>query len=115
MPPLLLYSKGANHAIEELSKSSGWDGLGLDWVIDPVIARKQAGDRVALQGNVDPNVLYGGRDAIEKEVKRVAEAFKVDGKSKGHIFNLGHGITPLVNPDDLKWFFECVHKYSKST
>lgn len=112
--PLILYAKGANHAIEALSKSSGWDVLGLDWLIEPADARALVGERVALQGNVDSSVLYGGRDAIEKEVKRVSGAFAVDGRSKGHIFNLGHGITPGVDPDDLQWFFECVHKYTKS-
>jgi len=113
--PLSLFAKGANHAIATLASSSGWDILGLDWLVDPVVARKLANGKVALQGNVDPNVLYGGRDAIEREVKRTAEAFKVEGKSKGHVFNLGHGITPGVDPEDLRWFFECVHKYTKST
>lgn len=113
--PLLLYAKGANHAIGELAKSSGWDVLGLDWLIEPANARALVDGRVALQGNVDPSILYGGKDAIEKEVKRVAEQFAVNGRSKGHIFNLGHGITPAVDPEDLKWFFQCVHKYTKSS
>lgn len=115
--PFLLFAKGANHAIESLSISSGWDGLGLDWHVDPARARQLSGGRVSLQGNLDPGVLYGGRDAIEAEVKRIAEAFKTNtgGKSKGHIFNLGHGITPGVDPEDLRWFFECVHKYTKSS
>ncbi|KAF8306262.1 uroporphyrinogen decarboxylase [Clavulina sp. PMI_390] len=113
-PPLLLYAKGANHAIEALSKLSGWDVLGLDWVIDPIVARSLVADRTALQGNADPSILYGGKEAIELEVKRLAAAFAIEGKSKGHIFNLGHGITPAVDPEDLRWFFECVHKYTKS-
>ena len=57
-------------------------------------------------------MLYGGRDAIEREVKRMAERFKGGGKAKAWIANLGHGITPGVDPEDMRWFLECVHKYS---
>lgn len=110
--PFSLFAKGANHAIAQLARDSGWDVLSLDWCIDPVIARDLAADKVALQGNIDPNILYGGREAIEREVKRTAEAFRVQGKSKAHIFNLGHGITPGVDPEDMRWFLQCVHKYT---
>ncbi|KAG6849638.1 hypothetical protein H0H93_006761 [Arthromyces matolae] len=63
--PMTLFAKGANHALSFLSKNAGYDVLGLDWVIDPAEARRIVGNGVALQGNMDPNVLYGGRDAIE--------------------------------------------------
>ncbi|PPQ65593.1 hypothetical protein CVT26_000542 [Gymnopilus dilepis] len=108
--PMTLFAKGANYALRFLAQNAGYDVLGLDWQIDPVEARHLVGDKVALQGNLDPNVLYGGRDAIEAYVKRMCEGFRA-GK-RGWIANLGHGITPGVDPDDLKWFFECVHKYS---
>lgn len=111
---MIVFPKGANWALEEISESGGYDVIGLDWVHEPAVAKQRVGNRTALQGNLDPNVLYGGRDAIEREVKRMAEAFKVEGNSVGWIANLGHGITPGVDPDDLKWFFECVHKYSVS-
>jgi uroporphyrinogen decarboxylase len=90
--------------------------LGIDWVIDPVEARRLVGDKITLQGNMDPSVLYGGRDAIEHTVKRMCEGFgSSKGKgSKGWIANLGHGITPGVDPEDMRWFLECVRKYSKS-
>lgn len=110
--PMCLFPKGANWGLEELAEKAGYDILGLDWVHEPATARKCVGNRVVLQGNLDPNVLYGGRDAIEREVKKMSEGFMVDGASVGWIANLGHGITPGVDPDDLKWFFECVHKYS---
>ncbi|KAJ7781606.1 Uroporphyrinogen decarboxylase [Mycena metata] len=77
--------------------------LGLDWQIDPAEARRLTKGKVALQGNMDPNVLYGGRDAIESAVKRISQAW---------IANLGHGITPGVDPEDVRWFFECMRKYS---
>lgn len=113
--PMCLFAKGANWGLGEFAIKAGYDILGLDWVHEPAVARKCVGTRVALQGNLDPNVLYGGREAIEREVKKMAEGFMVDGASIGWVANLGHGITPGVDPDDLKWFFECVHKYSTST
>ena len=108
--PMTLFAKGANYALGFLAQNAGYDVLGLDWCIDPVEARKIVGDKVALQGNMDPNVLYGGRDAIEAAVKRMSEGFRA-GKG-GWIANLGHGITPGVDPEDMRWFLECVHKYS---
>ncbi|KAI0069246.1 uroporphyrinogen decarboxylase [Artomyces pyxidatus] len=111
--PLTLFAKGANaHESLVACASSGYDVLGLDWCIDPSDARAVVQDRVALQGNLDPNVLYGGRDAIEREVKRMCRSFRGTAAPKAWIANLGHGITPGVDPEDLKWFFECVHKYS---
>jgi uroporphyrinogen decarboxylase len=113
VPPMTLFAKGANHALAFLAENAGYDVLGLDWCIEPAEARKLVGNKVALQGNLDPNVLYGGKEAIEREVKRMCEGFKGGGKElKGWIANLGHGITPGVDPEDLRWFFECIHKYS---
>jgi uroporphyrinogen decarboxylase len=109
---MILFAKGANHALGFLSEHAGYDVLGIDWKIAPADARKLVGDRVALQGNLDPDVLYGGKEAIEREVKRMCESFKGSEGSKGWIANLGHGVTPGVDPDDLRWFFECMHKYS---
>ena len=108
--PLTLFAKGANFALASLASNVGYDVLGLDWCIEPSEARKLVGSNVALQGNLDPNVLYGGRKTIENEVKRMCESFK-DGKPpKAWIANLGHGITPGVDPEDLRFFFQCVHK-----
>ncbi|KAG8687404.1 Uroporphyrinogen decarboxylase in heme biosynthesis [Ceratobasidium sp. 394] len=117
IPPMTLFAKGANHALPELV-DAGYDTLGLDWVISPQAAIAATGGpstKVALQGNIDPSILYGGRDAIEREVKRMCEGFKSggsEGRCKGWIANLGHGITPGVDPADMQWFLECVHKYS---
>ncbi|KAJ7087190.1 Uroporphyrinogen decarboxylase [Mycena belliarum] len=111
-PPMTLFAKGANYALASLADSAGYDTLGLDWQIDPAEARRLVKGKVALQGNMDPNVLYGGRDAIEGAVKRICAGFAVDGGPQAWIANLGHGITPGVDPEDLRWFFECVHKYS---
>jgi len=110
--PMTLFAKGANQSLSLLSNKAGYDVLGLDWCIDPSTARLLVGENVALQGNLDPNVLYGGRDAIDREVKRMCIAFRQGKAPKAWIANLGHGITPGVDPEDLRFFFECVHKYS---
>ncbi|KAF8760012.1 Uroporphyrinogen decarboxylase [Rhizoctonia solani] len=107
IPPMTLFAKGAGHALPDLTKA-GYDVLGLDWVTSPESAIAATGGqsrKVGLQGNIDPAILYGGREAIEREVKRMCDGFKVggiDGKCKGWIANLGHGITPGVDPEDLK-------------
>ncbi len=108
--PIICFAKGAYHSLGLLAEQGGYNVLGLDWCIDPEEARRIVGNKVALQGNMDPTLLYGGREAIENAVKRMAEGFK-SGKG-GWIANLGHGITPAVDPEDLRWFLECVHKYS---
>ncbi|TBU32161.1 uroporphyrinogen decarboxylase [Dichomitus squalens] len=110
--PMTLFPKGANSQIALCAEKAGYDVVSIDWCIDPADARRAAGYKVALQGNLDPNVLYGGRDAIEREVKRMAERFRGGKKAKAWIANLGHGITPGVDPEDMRWFLECVHKYS---
>jgi len=112
--PMTLFAKGANQSLNSMAASAGYDVLGLDWCIDPAEARRITEGKTALQGNMDPGLLYGGRDAIEQAVKRMCEGFKVDGKPKAWIANLGHGITPGVDPEDLRWFFQCVHKYSQA-
>ena len=110
--PMTLFAKGQNSQIALCAKEAGYDVIGIDWCIDPADARRAAGDKVALQGNLDPNLLYGGKDALEREVKRMAESFKGGKKTKAWIANLGHGITPGVDTEDMRWFLECVHKYS---
>lgn len=98
-----------------LASTNDFDVLAIDWCISPQEALKATGGRVALQGNADPVCLYGGKDGIEAEVKRVCAGFKEgrEGKGpKGWISNLGHGITPGVSPEDMRWYLECVHKYS---
>jgi len=100
---MTVFAKGAWYALDDLC-DSGYDCVGLDWTHDPVEAVKIARGRVTLQGNLDPNTLYGGRVAITRGVERMVKGFQ--GAKGRYIVNLGHGITPGVNPDDLKWFFE---------
>ncbi|OCF31497.1 uroporphyrinogen decarboxylase [Kwoniella heveanensis BCC8398] len=113
---MTLFAKGANSpsTFSLLSDPSvtGYDTLGLDWTVDPLEVRGWLGNKkVNLQGNFDPTVLYGGKEGIEREVERLSRIWKRAGG--GWIANLGHGITPNVKPEDMGWFLECVHKYSK--
>ena len=106
--PVILFTKGSGSWLESMS-NVGADALGLDWNIDIGNARAKVGDRVSLQGNLDPYILFSSRDVIRQEVRSVLESY---GKGSGHIFNLGHGIDPLVDPERVKIFVEAVHEYS---
>ncbi len=103
--PLVLFSKGAGAHIEALA-DTGCAALGLDWTVDLGEARRRVGDRVALQGNLDPSVLHAAPDVIVREVDGAIEAF---GNHSGHVFNLGHGITPDVDPEHVKVLVDAVH------
>lgn len=110
---MAVFAKGANFSLELLAQNGGYDVISLDWCIEPQEARRIVGNRVTLQGNMDPTVLYGGKEAIDAAVRRISEEFKSGGG--GWIANLGHGITPGVDPEDMRWFLECIHKYSTSS
>ncbi|MBT8049058.1 MAG: uroporphyrinogen decarboxylase [Xanthomonadales bacterium] len=106
--PVILFSKGCNTQLEALA-DSGCDALGVDWTITLKEARKRVGDRVALQGNLDPAILLAGKDVIRHEVEETLNSF---GPGNGHVFNLGHGITPDVNPDHLSALISAVREFS---
>ncbi|MCH8550951.1 MAG: uroporphyrinogen decarboxylase [Natronospirillum sp.] len=106
--PVILFTKGAGQWLEVMA-DTGADALGLDWTTDIGQARARVGDKVALQGNMDPAVLYAEPAAIRQEVKRILANF---GSGPGHIFNLGHGITPGVDPEHAKAFIEAVVELS---
>ncbi|KAI1760456.1 uroporphyrinogen decarboxylase [Hypoxylon sp. FL1150] len=106
--PMIVFPKGANFALDSVC-SLGYDVVGLDWQIDPAEAVKIRGNRpIAFQGNADPGVLYGTKESITKTVEEMVEGF--GGGKKGWIANLGHGITPFVKPDDLKFYLEEVQR-----
>ncbi len=106
--PVIVFSKGAAHAIGELA-SIGADVVGLDWTADIGAAREVAGDRVALQGNLDPSYLYASPENIRSEVRSILRRF---GPGPGHIFNLGHGILPDVPVDHAQAMVRAVHEES---
>lgn len=106
--PVILFTKGGGQWLHQMA-DTGADALGLDWTTDIGIARGQVGDRVALQGNMDPSVLYASPATIRNEVESILSAY---GSGTGHVFNLGHGIHQFVNPDHAKAFVEAVHELS---
>jgi uroporphyrinogen decarboxylase len=107
--PLILFSKGANGHLEALA-DTGCAALGLDWTIGLDEARRRVGARVALQGNIDPSVLLAQPATIRAEVGKALAAF---GPHPGHVFNLGHGITPEIDPAHLGVLIDAVHELSR--
>ncbi|MGH8465072.1 MAG: uroporphyrinogen decarboxylase family protein, partial [Pseudomonas sp.] len=107
--PVILFTKNGGLWLEDIA-DSGCDAVGLDWTIDIGTARRRIGSKVALQGNMDPTILYASPDSIRAEVKRILASF---GAGNGHVFNLGHGITPDVDPENVAVFIESVHEFSK--
>lgn len=105
--PNILFTKGGGQWLELMS-DTGCDALGLDWTTNIGEARERVGHKVALQGNLDPAVLYAPSSVVEAEVARVMNAF---GKHPGHVFNLGHGIHPGIAPENVKALVDAVHRY----
>ena len=106
--PVILFTKGGGLWLEKMA-DTGCHALGLDWSTDIAAAKGRVGDRVALQGNMDPAVLRADPAVIESQVESILKGF---GAGSVHIFNLGHGITPDINPDHVKVFIDAVHKFS---
>ena len=107
--PVILFTKGGGQWLKEMA-DSGCDALGCDWTTSLTVARKAVGEQVALQGNLDPAVLYARPEVIERAVERVLDDF---GVGHGHVFNLGHGITPGVDPDHVRVMVDAVHQKSR--
>ena len=107
--PVIYFVKGGGTMLE-LVKEAGADVLGLDWHINLGKARDILGDDVAVQGNLDPTVLYAPKPYIEKEVQRILDE---NAGRPGFIFNLGHGILPTVPPENAIHMVECVHRLSR--
>ena len=106
--PVVLFTKGAGMRLAAMSET-GCDGLGVDWTTDLSEARSLTGDRVALQGNLDPSLLYASDEAIRAGVHRVLDSY---GDGPGHVFNLGHGIHPEIDPAKVAVMVETVREYS---
>lgn len=107
--PIILFTRGGGPWLEDIA-SSGCDAVGLDWSVDLETARRKAGNRVALQGNLDTAVLYSSPATIRRQVAEVLAAF---GEADGHVFNLGHGIHPDIDPDKVAVLVESVHELSR--
>lgn len=106
--PVIIFSKGANHSLKDIA-DIGADVVGIDWMIDMADARNLIGDKVSIQGNLDPSSLYASPERIRQEVRSILRKF---GKGPGHVFNLGHGIFPDVPVDHAKAFVRAVKEES---
>ena len=111
--PLILFGKGNAAHLEALA-GSGTDGVGVDWLIELANAARRTGGKVALQGNLDPATLYGSPDAIRNEVRRTLDSYRDGngGSRDGHVFNLGHGMSPDMSPEHVAVLVDEVHAYS---
>lgn len=107
--PITLFTKGGGLWLEAIA-DTGCDAVGLDWSVDIREAKKRIGHKVALQGNMDPSVLYAPAARIEQEVKNILAGF---GEGSGHVFNLGHGIHQDVPTESPKVFVNAIHEFSK--
>jgi len=108
--PAIVFTKGGAHWAEEIA-AIGADAIGLDWTADLGKVRAAVGDKVALQGNLDPAILFAQPDQIRAEVTRVLQAF---GNHPGHVFNLGHGISQFTPPESVTVMVETVHSVSRA-
>ena len=107
--PVILFTKGGGQWLEAIA-DSGCDAVGIDWTTDLKDARARVGSRVAMQGNMDPSVLYASPQRIRAEAEVVLASF---GQGSGHVFNLGHGIHTGINPDHVAVLVDAVHAASR--
>ena len=108
--PLIVFGKGNAPHLEALA-DIGAEGIGVDWLVSLEDARRRTGGKVALQGNLDPAVLFASPERIREEVGKTLQSY---GAGPGHIFNLGHGVTPDVNPEHMKALVDAVHELSRT-
>ena len=106
--PAVVFTKGCGNWLEDIA-AIGCDAVGLDWSVDMARARALIGNRVALQGNLDPAVLFAPADVVQRETEKILAAF---GHGHGHVFNLGHGISQFTDPEKVKVLVDCVHQAS---
>ena len=106
--PAIVFTKGCGNWLEDIA-AIGCDAVGLDWSVDIAQARARIGDRVALQGNLDPVVLFAAAEIVQREAKKILASF---GHGDGHVFNLGHGISQFTPPEAVKILVDCVHQSS---
>ena len=106
--PVILFTKGGGMWLQDIA-NTGCDAVGLDWSVDINLARQQIGDKVALQGNMDPAIMATNPDVIKQEASRILAGY---GHGSGHVFNLGHGITPNITPENVAALVDAVHDES---
>jgi uroporphyrinogen decarboxylase len=111
--PAIVFTKGGGLWLEDIA-GIGADAVGLDWTVNLGDARRRVGDRVALQGNLDPNVLFAQPEQIREQVRRLLTSFGTPTAGSGHVFNLGHGISQFTPPESVTVLVDAVHEISRS-
>jgi uroporphyrinogen decarboxylase len=109
--PSIVFTKNGGLWLEKIA-AIGCDAVGVDWTIDIGEARNRVGDRVALQGNLDPSVLFAAPEIISAEARKVLDSF--GHTNTGHVFNLGHGISQYTPPESVTALVEAVHSYGRA-
>ena len=107
--PSIVFTKGGGLWIENIA-DIGCDAVGLDWTMDIGVARQRVGHKVALQGNLDPSVLFATPEVVRAETERILASY---GYGSGHVFNLGHGISQFTDPENAAALVEAVHELSR--
>jgi uroporphyrinogen decarboxylase len=110
--PSIVFTKGGGLWLDAMA-DIGADALGLDWTVNLGRARAQVGDRVALQGNLDPAILFAGPDQIRTEVEKALASYGTPSMGHGHVFNLGHGISQFTPPESVTAMVDAVHDFSR--
>lgn len=111
--PSIVFTKGGGLWLEKIA-ASGADAVGLDWTVNLGQARAKVGDKVALQGNLDPAILFAEPEQIRQQVIQTLDSYGTPAAGHGHVFNLGHGISQFTSPDSVSVLVETVHDYSRS-
>lgn len=111
--PAIVFTKGGGLWLEEIA-GIGADAVGLDWTVNLGKARARVGHQVALQGNLDPNVLFAGTDQIRTQVKNLLDSYGKPTAGHGHVFNLGHGISQFTPPESVSVLVDAVHEFSRA-
>lgn len=111
--PSIVFTKGGGLWLDEIA-DAGSDAVGVDWTVNLGRARRQVGDRVAVQGNLDPMMLFASPDQVAEQARRVLDAFGPVTPGHGHVFNLGHGISQFTPPEAVERLVETVHEYSRA-
>jgi len=111
--PSVIFTKGGGMWLEDIA-ATGVDAIGLDWTIDLADARRRVGDRVALQGNLDPMALFASPEGVARHARRVLDSFGSHAAGSGHVFNLGHGISQHTPPENVAVLVDTVRQYSRA-
>lgn len=111
--PSIVFTKGGGLWLEKIA-ATGADAVGLDWTVNLGQARTRVGDKVALQGNLDPAILFAEPEQIRQQVIQTLDSYGTPAAGHGHVFNLGHGISQFTSPDAVSVLVETVHEYSRS-